>query len=110
MKPILIITNFPDKKGALNFASVLIDERLAACVNVLGTGTSVYRWQGKTEFADEVPVLIKTQQEHYSQIEKRLKMIHPFELPELIFVPVNGGLPAYLSWIEEETAPINKIP
>lgn len=59
----------------------------------------------KTESACEVPVLIKTQQQHYAQVEQLIKMMHPDELPEVIIVPVNGGLPAYLQWIADETIP-----
>lgn len=103
MEPILVITHFPDKTGAIALAEALIDRHLAACVNVLGPCTSVYRWQGQVESADEIPVLIKTQQQHYVQVEQLIKMMHPYELPEVIMVPIMGGLPAYLQWIAHET-------
>lgn len=103
MEPILIITNFPDKKAALAFAEKLVETHLAACVNVLGECNSVYSWQGKTETATEIPLLIKTQQQHYDQVEKMIKAMHPYELPEVIIVPVSGGLPAYLQWIADAT-------
>ena len=103
MEAILIITNFPDKKTALALAEKLIDVHLAACVNVLGECSSVYRWQGNTETATEIPVFIKTQQQHYDQVEQMIKEMHPYELPEVIIVPVSGGLPAYLQWIADET-------
>lgn len=103
MEPILIITHFPDKKGAVALAETLIDEHLAACVNVLGACTSIYRWQGKIESADEIPVLIKTQRQHYERVEQLIKMMHPYELPEVMMVPMMGGLPAYLQWIATET-------
>lgn len=103
MEPILIITHFPDKTGAIALAEALIDQHLAACVNVLGPCTSVYRWQGQVESADEIPVLIKTQRQHYVQVEQLIKMMHPYELPEVIMVPIMGGLPAYLQWIAHET-------
>ena len=103
MEPVLIITNFPDKKGAIALAEKLIDEHLAACVNVLAACTSVYRWQDKIESADEIPVLIKTRRQNYDQVARIIKMMHPYELPEVIIVPVSGGLPAYLQWIIDET-------
>ena len=103
MEPVLIITNFPDKKGAVALAEKLIDERLSACVNVLAACTSVYRWQDKIESAEEIPVLIKTQWQHYDQVEQIIKTMHPYELPEVIIVPVSGGLPTYLQWIIDET-------
>ncbi|WP_297324159.1 divalent-cation tolerance protein CutA [Nitrosomonas sp.] len=103
MEPILIITNLPDKKGAAALAEALVDQQLAACVNILSPCTSVYRWQGKIESAEEIPVLIKTQRQHYEQVEQLIKMMHPYELPEVIMVPIMGGLPAYLQWIAAET-------
>ncbi|WP_110338719.1 divalent-cation tolerance protein CutA [Nitrosomonas sp. Nm84] len=104
MEPILIITNLPDKKGAAALAEVLIDQQLAACINILNSCTSVYRWQGKIESAEEIPVLIKTQRQHYERVEQLIKMMHPYELPEVIMVPIMGGLPAYLQWIAAETS------
>ncbi|MDH5479219.1 MAG: divalent-cation tolerance protein CutA [Nitrosomonas sp.] len=103
MDLVLIITNFPDKKGAVALAEKLIDGHLAACVNVLATCTSVYRWQDKVESDDEIPVLIKTQRQHYERVEQLIKIMHPYELPEVIVVSVSGGLPAYLQWIIKET-------
>ena len=108
MEAILIITNFPDKKTALALAEKLIDVHLAACVNVLGECSSVYHWQGNTETTTEIPVFIKTQQQHYDQVEQMIKAMHPYELPEVIVVPVSGGLPAYLQWIADETRIPNK--
>ncbi|WP_090718421.1 divalent-cation tolerance protein CutA [Nitrosomonas sp. Nm166] len=104
MEFILIITNFPDKAGAVALAETLIDQHLAACVNVQSPCASIYRWQGKTELAEELPVLIKTQRQHYERIEQLIKMMHPYELPEVIMVPIVGGLPAYLQWIASETS------
>lgn len=103
MDPILIITNLPDKAAALALANKLIDERLAACVNVLADCTSVYHWQGKNETASEVPVFIKTVKKHYARLEELIKSAHPYELPEIIAVPISDGLPAYLKWIAEQT-------
>ncbi|MBA2658243.1 MAG: divalent-cation tolerance protein CutA [Nitrosospira sp.] len=108
MEPILIITNLPDRASAMALAHRLIDERLAACVNVLADCTSIYRWQGKNETVSEVPVLIKTLAEHYAQLEQLIKSIHPYELPEIIAVPISSGLPAYLKWIADETFPVDK--
>ena len=102
---ILIFTNFPDKESASTLAQKLIDEQLAACVNIMSTCTSIYRWQDVTESADETPVFIKTRQDHYKQVEELIKSMHPYELPEVIIVPITGGLPAYLQWIIEETRP-----
>ncbi len=108
MDAILIITNFPDKQGALALSEALIDQQLAACVNVLSPCTSSYRWQGKIESVEEIPVMIKTGRQHYEQVEQLIKMMHPYELPEVIVVPITGGLPAYLQWIAAETAHSDK--
>ncbi len=102
MEPILVITNLPDRAAAMSLAHTLVDERLAACVNVLADCTSVYRWQGKSETAGEVPVLIKTLEQYYPRLEQLIKSIHPYELPEIIAVPISNGLPSYLKWIENE--------
>lgn len=104
MEPVLVITNLPDKNGAVVLANTLIEQRLAACVNVLNPSTSVYRWQDKIESTEEIPVLIKTQRQHYERVEHLIKMMHPYELPEVIMVPIMGGLPAYLQWIAIETS------
>lgn len=105
MEPILIVTSFPEKRLALSFAKKIVDERVAACVNILSTCTSVYSWQGKTESAEEIPVLIKTQKQHYTKVEQVITAMHPYELPEIIAVSLDGGLPAYLRWIEHTTLP-----
>ena len=107
LEPILVMTNFPEKKGAVALAEALIDQHLAACVNVLSPCTSIYRWQGTVESADEIPVLIKTLRQHYDRVEQLIKMMHPYELPEVIMVPILNGLPAYLQWIANETQPLD---
>lgn len=104
MEAILIISNLPDKKSAMALAEALTDQRLAACVNILGACTSVYRWQGTVESTEEIPVLIKTQRQHFERVEQLIKLMHPYELPEVIMVPISGGLPAYLQWISDETS------
>ena len=103
MEFILVITHLPDKERAMALAHRLIEERLAACVNVMADCTSVYHWQGKNETASEVPVLIKTLAQHYARLEQLIMSMHPYELPEIIAVPVTNGLPAYLKWIADET-------
>ena len=101
---LLIITNLPDRAQALALAQKLVEDRLVACVNVLADCTSVYRWQGKSETAIEVPLLIKTLAQHYIAVERLIKSEHPYELPEIIAVPISSGLPAYLRWIADETS------
>lgn len=100
-----MISNLPDQGSAESLARTVIEQRLAGCVNVLAPCTSVYRWQGKVETATEVPVFIKTTRERYAALEAVIKANHPYELPEIIAVPLSAGLPAYLTWVATETAP-----
>lgn len=108
VETIIVITNLPDRTQAISLAHKLVEERLAACVNVLGECTSIYRWQEKTESTSEVPVLVKTLATHYSSVERLIKSMHPYELPEIIAVPIGSGLPAYLNWIADETSMSDK--
>ena len=101
----LVITNLPDRDSAGRLARALIEKHLAACVNVLSPCRSVYRWQGKTEDTEEFPMLIKTTRERYPALESAIRAGHPYELPEIIAVPLAGGLPAYLEWVDSETKP-----
>jgi periplasmic divalent cation tolerance protein len=100
---ILVLTNLPDVASAEKLAHYLINERAAACVNQLAPCTSTYRWQNKIETATEVPLLIKTTQGAYPRLEKLIREVHPYELPEIIAVLVTTGLSSYLDWISEET-------
>mgnify|MGYP005814776049 CR=1 FL=1 len=101
---LLVLTNLPDQASAQRAAEALIESRAAACVNILPGCTSVYRWQGKLETAGEVPLLIKTTRDAYPRLEETLRANHPYELPEIIAVPVIAGLPGYLQWIVQETS------
>lgn len=100
---LLVITNLPDAPAAERLARQLIAARAAACVNQLAPCTSVYRWQGKIESAVEIPLLIKTTRAAYPRLERLIREAHPYELPEIIAVPVTAGLPAYLDWVSDET-------
>jgi periplasmic divalent cation tolerance protein len=103
MDTLLVLSNLPDREIALRIASRLVERRVAACVNVLAPCTSVYRWQGSIETASEVPILIKTSAERYPALEQVLRELHPYELPEIVAVPIRGGLAGYLQWVAAET-------
>lgn len=103
METLIVLTNLPDRESAKKLAQHMIEQRLAACVNVLAECTSLYRWQGKIEIAQEVPVLIKTSAERYAEVERAILSQHPYELPEIVAVPVAAGLAQYLTWVENET-------
>ena len=100
---LLVITHLPDRASAERLANAAIGSHAAACVNILAPCTSIYRWQGKVETAEEVPLLIKTTREAYGRLETLVRQHHPYELPEIIAVSVNGGLPDYLQWVAKET-------
>jgi len=102
---LLVITNLPDRATAERIAETLVTERVAACVNIMAECVSIYRWQGNTEHASEVPLLIKTTRAAYPQLESALRSLHPYEVPEIIALPVRAGLPEYLNWVAQETSP-----
>ena len=93
----------PDTDTAERLAEALVEERLAACVNILPGLRSVYRWQAEVERADEVLLLIKTLPDRYPALQDRLRALHPYELPELLAVESASGLPEYLLWVADET-------
>ncbi len=103
MTTLLVLTNLPDRPSAEALASELVEARLAACVNVLAPCHSVYRWRGAVETANEVPLLIKTTSERYAALETMIRSRHPYELPEVIALPIADGLPDYLAWVAAET-------
>lgn len=103
MEPLLILTNLPDAASAEQLARALIECRAAACVNVLPACRSIYRWRGAVEVATEIPLLIKTTAAHYPLVEEIIRAQHPYDVPELIAIPITHGLPAYLDWLATET-------
>ena len=102
---LIVFTNLPDRASALKLAQALVDRHLAACVNVLGEAVSVYRWEGRIATEPEVPVLIKTCGARYREVEAAIVAAHPYELPEIVAVPVVRGLPEYLNWVVAQTIP-----
>jgi len=100
MSVVLCLTTCPEREGAMTLAKTLVDEGLAACVNVVPGATSVYRWHGAIEQADELQLFIKTTQAQLVALKVRLCELHPHEVPELVALPVVDGLPAYLGWVE----------
>jgi len=107
MTALLVLTNLPDLPAAEALATALVEQRLAACVNILAPCRSVYRWQGAVETAAEVPLLIKTSSERYAALEAAIRAAHPYELPEVIAIPIAQGLPDYLAWVAAQTLPAN---
>lgn len=102
---LVVLTNLPDRASAEKLADALIEKRLAACVNILAPCRSVYRWKDAVQRDEEHPMLIKTTAEGYAALEQAILAGHPYELPEIIAVPIQRGLPEYLEWVGTETKP-----
>ena len=105
MSALLVFTNLPERAAAERLAEALVAKRLAACINILAPCRSVYRWHGAVQHEEEHPVLIKTTRAAYAELEAEIRAHHPYELPEIVAVPIERGLPAYLDWVAAETAP-----
>ena len=103
MGTLLVLTSLPDRAAAERLSDSLIGSRLAACVNILAPCRSVYRWKDAVQQDEEHPMLIKTTAERYAELEAAIRAGHPYELPEIIAVAVERGLPAYLDWVAAET-------
>lgn len=101
----LILTTTGSKEEAERIAQILVQEQLAACVNVLGPMRSVYRWQGNVDSAEEFLLLIKTTALAAAQVQARVRDLHSFELPEILEVTVEGGSAPYLKWIADSVKP-----
>jgi periplasmic divalent cation tolerance protein len=98
-KHLLVLTNMPDHDSAIGLAKSLVGRRLAACVNVLEGCSSVYSWQEGIQTEREVPLLIKTHADRYSALQQAICDLHPYELPEIVAVPIEHGFEPYLKWI-----------
>lgn len=101
---LLVFTTWPDAAAARAAAMKLVEERLAACANIMPAVESIYRWQGAVESSSEVLMLIKTTMGRYPELEKRVRELHTYELPEVIAIRADDGFPAYLRWVEDSCA------
>lgn len=101
---LLVLTTLPERAAAEALARELLAMRLAACVHVGAPVRSLYHWRGQIETADETPMAIKTRAELYPEVEAAILARHPYELPEIVAVPISHALPRYLDWIVTETA------
>ncbi|GAB3630076.1 cytochrome C biogenesis protein [Pandoraea terrae] len=100
---LIVMTTFPDEASAEAATDGMLAARLAACVQQLPTVRSSYRWEGKRETSEEVPLLIKTMAARYSALEQFIKDHHPYDVPEIVAWPASAALPAYARWVEAET-------
>ena len=98
-KIVLGLSTFPDAETARRISSQLVADRLIACANILPAIESIYRWKGEIETGPEVLVLFKTSEDRCDSLQEKLRELHPYELPELVFLPIINGLPDYLQWV-----------
>lgn len=101
---LLVLTTWPDADGARQIAQKLLDQRLAACINILPAMISMYTWQGRTESGSEHQLFIKTNANRYAALQDAIAAAHPYAVAEIIAVPIVRGLPAYLHWIDDSTS------
>ena len=101
--PILIYSTFPSKDEAIRVGRVLVEEQLAACVNIFEPMTAIYRWQGNLEEAGEAAMLIKTRANLEARVLAQVERLHPYEKPALLVLDVSGGSNDYIAWIFEQT-------
>jgi periplasmic divalent cation tolerance protein len=97
-----VYTTLPDRASADRLARILVEERLAACANAFPV-ESIYRWQGKLEQASEWALILKTRRALYAAVERRIRDLHPYEVPAVVAYDITAGLPHYLAWIREST-------
>jgi periplasmic divalent cation tolerance protein len=102
-KVMLVYSTTPDLETAEKIARELVGKKLAACVSMMPGIRSVYRWRGAVEDAAEICLMIKTTQRLFPALSEKLVTLHPYDVPELIALPVSDGLPAYLQWVKDET-------
>lgn len=102
---LLVFTTFANEADAARVVRALVEERLAACGNILPSVRSIYRWKGRIEDQGEVMVLLKTRKQDWPALLSRLHEIHPYEVPECIAYRVAAGSPKYLAWLEESLEP-----
>jgi periplasmic divalent cation tolerance protein len=100
-KILLALSTFPDADVARRISNELVTERFAACANMLPSVESIYRWKEQIESGSETFVLFKVSENRQSAFQDKLRSLHPYDVPEIIFVPVAGGLPEYLQWVNE---------
>jgi periplasmic divalent cation tolerance protein len=100
---VMVLTTIPTDVDSLAFGRALVDERLAACVNILPTMDSVYRWEGRVEHESERQVVIKTARERILALWERVRELHPYEVPEFVVLSIVDGNDAYLRWVGEST-------
>ena len=102
---VIVLTTLPTDSDAEKFASQLVEERLVACVSILPAMRSIYRWDGAIERADERQLLLKTASSQLAALEARVRMLHPYDVPEFVVIPITHGSADYVEWLAASTRP-----
>jgi periplasmic divalent cation tolerance protein len=100
---VIVLTTWPADHDAEPFARMVVDERLAACVNILPPMRSIYRWQGAVEHATECQLVMKTTAGCVEDLKTRIAALHPYDVPEILVLSIGGGAERYLDWLRENT-------
>jgi len=100
-KILLAFSTFPDRETAQKISNQLVTEKFVACANILPAIESIYRWKNKIESGNETLVFFKLSEDRQSAFQDKLRSLHPYEVPEIIFLPISAGLPEYLRWVVE---------
>jgi len=104
MPSILVVSSFPDIEKARQIGTALVEKQLAACVNLIPSVESIYRWEGKVESANEVIAFIKTTADCYPELETAILELHPYKVPEIIATEITDGLTSYLNWVNQSVS------
>lgn len=103
---VAVITTVPDPEVAESIARTVVEERLAACANLLGSAVSIFRWESRVEREVEVLVIMKTTRQGIDDLRRRIVDLHPYDVPELIVLPVQEGYEPYLQWVRSEVGSV----
>src|SRR5437016_8199298 len=101
VRVLLALSTFPDRETAQRVSYQVITEKFAACANILPAVESIYRWKGKVETGNEALVIFKLSEDRQSAFQEKMRSLHPYEVPEIIFFSVSDGLPEYLRWVAD---------
>ena len=104
MSILLVVSTFPDMPTARQIGTILVSQQLAACVNLLPSAESIYIWEDEVKQEPEVIGIIKTTKERYPELQEKLNELHPYDVPEIVAISPEDGLPEYLNWVESQTS------
>ena len=103
MEALVVLCTVPDEETATKLAETVVQNRLAACVNIIGPHKSIYEWGGKLEHDTEFLLVIKTSRQRFEALAEKVIQLHPYEVPEIIALPILAGNAAYLDWVKQQT-------